>query len=178
MTNNLDIKKVAVYLGLSLALKGLSVSPLKLQKILYYTQSWFMVYFGRENTLFREAPQAWVNGPVYPTIYNEYKDKAKNMCDHLPIEVFCANKPDEYMAQLASEFGLTNEQIEFIESVILLYGAKSQNQLIFLTHSEQPWADARSGLQPFEYSTNEISLDSMYSYYHNRHQRNISARNS
>lgn len=36
-----------------------------------------MVFFGREHTsLFADVPQAWVNGPVYPTIYALYKDKA------------------------------------------------------------------------------------------------------
>ena len=70
-----DIKDIARYLGISLLSKGLSVSPLKLQKILYYSQSWHMVLFGRNNTLFVDAPQAWVNGPVYPVIFQEYKNK-------------------------------------------------------------------------------------------------------
>ena len=83
-----DIKDVARYIGLSLINKGLSVSPLKLQKVLYYVQSWNMVIFGRDKTLFPQAPQAWVNGPVYPEIYYEYKDKVPNMCDHLDANKF------------------------------------------------------------------------------------------
>ena len=55
-----NVKDIAKYIGLSMLSKGLSVSPLKLQKMLYYTQSWYMVFFGRENTLFAENPQAWV----------------------------------------------------------------------------------------------------------------------
>ena len=51
-----DIKDVARYIGLSLINKGLSVSPLKLQKVLYYVQSWNMVIFGRDKTLFPQAP--------------------------------------------------------------------------------------------------------------------------
>ena len=69
-----DTKDYAAYVGITMLMKGLTVSPLKLQKILYYEQSWHMVSFGRENTLFSVAPQAWVNGPVYPEIYREYKD--------------------------------------------------------------------------------------------------------
>ena len=83
-----DIKDVARYIGLSLINKGLSVSPLKLQKVLYYVQSWNMVIFGRDKTLFPQAPQAWVNGSVYPEIYYEYKDKVPNMCDHLDATDF------------------------------------------------------------------------------------------
>ncbi len=64
MIDNKNIQDVARYVGLSSTTKGLSISPLKLQKLLYYIQAWFMVFYGRDNTLFRDVPQAWVNGPV------------------------------------------------------------------------------------------------------------------
>ena len=70
--NNVDIKDYAAYVGITMLMKGLTVSPLKLQKILYYEQAWHMVGFGRDNQLFSCAPQAWVNGPVYPEIYYIY----------------------------------------------------------------------------------------------------------
>lgn len=66
IVNNVSISLLAKYVGLTMLQRGISVSPLKLQKILYYIQSWHMVFFGRENTLVAEAPHAWVNGPVYP----------------------------------------------------------------------------------------------------------------
>lgn len=169
-----DIKDVARYLGLSLLSKGLSVSPLKLQKMLYYTQSWYMVFFGRENTLFEDNPQAWVNGPVYPVIYYEYKDKVEDMCAHLHAKEFGCK--DDALAkeakQLAQRMNLSEDEIQCIDSVVMLYGSKSQNQLIFLTHAESPWADQRKGLSPFDYSQREISLDAMYNYYKSRYDRN------
>lgn len=169
-----DIKDVARYLGVSLLSKGLSVSPLKIQKILYYTQSWYMVFFGRENTLFAENPQAWVNGPVYPVIYREYKDKADDMCGHLHAADFgCTDETlAETAAALATKMHLSDDEIGCIDSVVMLYGSKSQNQLIFMTHSESPWADQRKGLSPFDYSRREIPLDSMYEYYKARYDRN------
>ena len=168
-----DIKDIARYLGISLLSKGLSVSPLKLQKILYYTQSWYMVFFGRENTLFKENPQAWVNGPVYPIIFQEYKNKVEDMCEHLHAKDFgCTDEqlPEE-AARLAKKMKLTEEEIDCIDSIVMLYGSKSQNQLIFTTHSEAPWADQRKGLSPFDYSQNEITHDAMYTYYKARHDR-------
>lgn len=175
MTNETrNIKDVARYLGVSLLSKGLSASPLKLQKILYYTQAWHMVFFGRENTLFAESPQAWVNGPVYPSIYHEYKDKTDDMCGHLHASDFGCT--DETLAgeaaALAVKMRLTEDEIGCIDSVVMLYGSKSQNQLIFMTHAESPWADQRKGLSPFEYSQREIPLDSMYEYYKARYDRN------
>ena len=169
-----DIKDMARYLGLSMLSKGLSVSPLKLQKMLYYTQSWYMVFFGRENTLFEDNPQAWVNGPVYPAIYYEYKDKTDDMCGHLHAKDFgCTDETlAEEAAKLAMKMGLTKDEMECIDSIVMLYGSKSQNQLIFMTHAESPWADQRKGLSPFDYSQNQISLDSMYEYYKARYDRN------
>ena len=76
-----DIKKIAEYIALSLMTKKMSVSPLKLQKLLYYSQAWSMVFFGRERQLFADVPQAWVNGPVYPVIYDMWRNR--NMCEHL-----------------------------------------------------------------------------------------------
>lgn len=172
MLNNKDITEIARYIGLSSTTKGLSISPLKLQKLLYYVQAWFMVFYGRENTLFNEIPQAWVNGPVYPTIYQIYKKKAANMCDHLDSKAFYDGNALDGLSELTSALNLNADQLETIESVIMMYGRQTQNQLIWLTHSELPWASARSGLAPYERSEQEISLDSMYSYYLERHTHN------
>lgn len=172
MINDKNIQEVARYVGLSSTTKGLSISPLKLQKLLYYIQAWFMVFYGRDNTLFQDVPQAWVNGPVYPSIYHTYKNQAANMCDHLDSSVFYDGDPLEGLALLTETLGLNSDQLETVESVIMMYGRQSQNQLIWLTHSEQPWASARNGLAPFEKSEREISLDLMYSYYLERHNRN------
>ena len=170
-----SIKEVARYVGISLLSKGMSVSPLKLQKILYYVQSWYMVMFGRENTLFDETPQAWINGPVYPSVFREYKDLVEGMCDHLHAkDVGCESEVllAEEAERIANELEFDNDEIECIDSVVTLYGAKTQNQLIFMTHSEKPWAEQREGLSPFDRSQNPISLDTMHDFYKARYDRN------
>lgn len=163
------IQDIARYIGLTSLIKGLSVSPLKLQKLLYYVQAWYMVFYGKENVPFSEKPQAWVNGPVYPSIYHMYKDKAVNMCDHLRESAFYDGKPEDGLAELTSGMKL---DFELLESIILLYGSKTQNDLIFMTHSEKPWVEKREGLRPFDRSERELSLDTMYDYYKERHDRN------
>lgn len=169
-----DIKDYAACVGITMLMKGLTVSPLKLQKILYYEQSWHMVSFGRENTLFSVAPQAWVNGPVYPEIYHEYKDMVPGMCDHLKYEHFGCDVDSAAIkgTDLMHKMQLTDEEVALTERVIVLYGSRTQNQLILLTHSEKPWSDMREGLLPYDYSEREISLDTMYAYYKERYDRN------
>ncbi len=164
-------------MGLTMIAKGISVSPLKLQKLLYYQQAWHMVFFGREEVLFEEVPQAWVNGPVYPEIFHEYKGMVPSMCDHLGMEHFGVHGDMDIntcIKSLATELHLTKKQIGLIDSVIQIYGTKTQNQLILTTHSELPWSEARDGLMPYERSEKAISLDTMCSYYKERHDRNRS----
>ncbi len=170
--NNLDIQDVARYIGLSMTTKGFSISPLKLQKMLYYAQAWFMAFYGRKEQLFADIPQAWVNGPVYPQIYYSYRDKTNNMCDHLNSSDFYEGDANEGFKLYAGKMGFNDDQKETIESIIMNYGSLSQNELIFLTHSESPWADARKGLAPYEKSQKEISLDQMCDYYKGRYDRN------
>lgn len=165
------ILEIARHIGLTSIIKGLTISPLKLQKLLYYVQAWYMVFYGKGKVPFSDKPQAWVNGPVYPEVYYAYKDKTANMCDHLQASDFCEGAPEEAMRELADR--LHGLDFELLESVILLYGSKSQNDLIFITHSETPWVEAREGLKPFERSNKELSLDTMREYYKERHDRNM-----
>jgi uncharacterized phage-associated protein len=168
-----DLSTFARFLGLSMISQGISVSPLKLQKLLYYQQAWHMVFFGRENQLFNESPEAWVNGPVYPAIYHQYKECVPGMCDHLRPEHFGVPTDGvlDELARLDASMGLQEEELRLFQSVMALYGAKTQNQLILVTHAEKPWCDAREGLLPYQSSDRKISLDTMYSYYKERHDR-------
>lgn len=176
--NTVNIIDYAAYLGVTMLMKGLSVSPLKLQKILYYQQSWHMVSFGPDNTLFDTAPQAWVNGPVYPMIYHLYKDAVPGMCDHLNFAHFnCTTETANAKQQeLLDRMQLTAEEIDLTDRVIMLYGSRTQNQLILLTHSEKPWSEMREGMQPYEQSEREMSLKTMYEYYKERYDRNRAKR--
>lgn len=92
------------------------------------------------------------------------------MCDHLKASDFCEGRPEVALSVLTKR--LDGLDFELLESIILLYGSKSQNELIFLTHSEKPWVEARDGLSPFDRSNKELSLDTMYEYYKARHDHN------
>ena len=43
-------------------------TTMKLQKLLYYCQAWYLVW--NERPLFRENIEAWANGPVIRELYN------------------------------------------------------------------------------------------------------------
>jgi len=64
-------KSVANYF-LELAKKnGQALTPMKLQKLVYYAMGWFAGYTGKP--LVDEAAEAWQYGPVFPSLYHEFK---------------------------------------------------------------------------------------------------------
>lgn len=169
-----DIQDVATYCGLVLLKEGMTVSPLKLQKMLYYIQAWMMVFFDRQ-LLFDDKPQAWVNGPVYPTVFDRFR--AIGRYDMMSKGDFVQEGTlTEGIELLEKKFDLTERQLEVLHRLIAIYGAKNQDQLVFMTHCEDPWSIARGDLGLFENSENPISFDTMYSYYKARYEANRKAR--
>lgn len=51
--------------------KDYIISNLKLQKILYFIQAYFLI--NKNNACFKEIIEAWDFGPVIPKAYSEYK---------------------------------------------------------------------------------------------------------
>lgn len=160
-----SLLNVARYTVLRLQQMGVSISPLKLQKILYYIQAWHLVYFEKQS-LFPDEPEAWVNGPVYRDVYEEYR----TLGIYQQITPAFFELTDESVSceleKLHDEMALNNMQWAFIEAIYKHYGTMDHDRLVMLTHSEKPWNEARKGLSPLEYSDNKISLDSMYDYYY------------
>lgn len=135
---------VAAYI---LRKKG-TMTAMKLQKLLYYAQAWSLVW--DEQPLFDNTIQAWANGPVVPAIYNYHRGQYFVSADDFPT----AN-PDV----------LEGAQRETVDAVLAHYGDRSAQWLIDLTHSEEPWKQARAGLAPGERGNREITLASMADYY-------------
>lgn len=60
---------------------------------------------------------------------------------------------------------LSSDAASSVDSVLETYGAMTATQLSALTHSESPWAAARSGLAPTDRSKRTITLESTHDYY-------------
>lgn len=152
MENKLDSKKLAYYIINSK--KYPNISHLKLQKLLYYVQSWHIVFF-EGNTLFNDEFEAWVHGPVSKKIYNNFKEESKL---HRELSVNTTIDTD-----LTKE--LNAEQIELIDDVLNEYGDKSPYHLECLTHDEKPWIEARGHCKTNEICMNVIDNKTIKSYY-------------
>ena len=144
--------------------KGDLITNKKLQKLLYYVQAWHLVYF-EGDPLFEEQPQAWVHGPVYPSVYDYFRSAGYHPVsiedEYQETGVSC----DEYLRQQADGLGLDARQQNMIAAVMLKYSRLSAFDLEMLSHSERPWLEKREGLSDVDRCQTSISFDTMRSYY-------------
>lgn len=123
-----------------------SISTWKLQKLAYYSQAWHLVW--DEEPLFDAQIQAWSNGPVVPELY----------------KVHCGKYSVRRWPK-GSGAKLTDSEKETIDAVLTGYGEMTGHQLSALTHSEDPWKEARTGLRPTQRSVRQIKPEAMKAFY-------------
>ena len=126
---------------------GELISPLRMQKLVYYAYSWTLAI--HKIRLFEERLQAWPNGPVVPSLYRELKKYKAN-----PIS-------EDYLGgdsleQIDARMGLSKDMRRTLDEVYNRYMSKTAFELVVLTHSELPWHNARSGLDAHASSEHQI----------------------
>lgn len=139
---NATVLDVAAYI---LQLMG-EMSAWKLQKLVYYSQAWSLVW--DERPLFLDPIQAWANGPVCPRLFDLHRGK-------FLVKAIPGGDPNR-LDELGGET---------IDAVLDFYGQWSSQQLSELSHAERPWKDARGSLPPGARSGAEITHAAMVEYY-------------
>lgn len=125
-----------------------SMTTMKLQKLVYYCQSWSLAWDGVP--LFDEEFEAWANGPVCPELYFYHRGFFRIETDFLEGNHF-------------NNFSV--EQIETMDAVIRDYSNLSAMELSSMTHQERPWREARIGISDGERSTNIVDKEIMQEFY-------------
>ena len=124
------------------------MTAMKLQKLVYYSQAWTLVW--DEQPLFLEKIEAWANGAVIPALYDVHRGMFGINANAIP------------QGDISS---LTQHQKDNIDKVLGFYSKYTAQQLSDINHQEDPWVYARVGLQPLERSHNEITRDAIYEYH-------------
>jgi len=125
--------------------RGIDMTNLKLQKLLYYAQAWHLVFTNKP--LFSDPIEAWVHGPVVPSVFRRFKEYRWNTID--------ANvSPPE-----------DKDLVSYLGQILEIYGGIGASQLERLTHHEKPWQDARNGYAIDASSNEVISHVSMRAFY-------------
>jgi uncharacterized phage-associated protein len=122
------------------------MTAMKLQKLAYYAHAWHLVW--EETPLFPERIEAWANGPVVRELYRAHKGQ-------FSVSEWPHGNPD----------ALAEAERSTLDAVLDFYGEKTAHELSELSHSEDPWRLARSGLDPGAWSVAQITDASMFEYY-------------
>ena len=128
------------------------VTPLMLQKLLYFIQG--VSYALNKRPIFYEDCQAWVHGPVYPEVYDLFRDFKYNPIEDARFAIF-----------QGTEDALTEDERKVIDSVLNTFGEYGGKILERITHNEKPWKLARKGYGDNIPSSEPISMESIEAYY-------------
>jgi uncharacterized phage-associated protein len=128
------------------------VSPLVLQKLLYFIQGVYSALYGK--ALFQEECRAWIHSPVYPEVYELFSDFKYN-----PID-------DARFAMLdGAADALTKEEKDVVDLVVNTFGMYGGKMLEKITHNEDPWKEARKGYGDNVPSSELLSKERIMKYY-------------
>lgn len=125
-----------------------SMSAMKLQKLVYYSQGWHLVFEGEP--LFDSPIEAWANGPVVPALYSAHR----GLFTVVPGQ----------LGEVGAEY-LADPEVQTVKAVLDAYGDMTAHQLSNLTHSERPWLEARAGVPNGRRSNVAIDLATMQEFY-------------
>jgi uncharacterized phage-associated protein len=127
----------------------IKINHKKLQKLCYYAQAWSLAV--NEKKLYNESIEAWVNWPVIPSIWHEYK-------------VYWYSDIWSVDGDFDKET-FTKKELAVLNWVYKIYWKCDSDYLVWLTHQEEPWLEARGELLGSDVSNKKISPKTMQSFY-------------
>jgi uncharacterized phage-associated protein len=98
------------------------VSPMKLQKLLYYVKAWSMV---GKNPIVHEPFQKWQYGPVNDEVYQKFKHCGNGKIQH--------SHPQPFLPEPESDEKKT------IDFILECYAPFDAITLSSMTHQDEPW---------------------------------------
>ncbi|RKG31456.1 MULTISPECIES: Panacea domain-containing protein [Acinetobacter] len=137
------------------------LTPLKLQKILYYVAANYLKK--HEVLLFDEPFQKWQYGPVVKEVYREFKSaniyhisKPKSLIEESSDAPFGIHKRDFKEGLFLSD----KKFVEIADPIIEKLISRKAFDLVEMTHEENAWSryepEINSGTQNLTYSMSEL----------------------
>lgn len=115
-----------------------NLSPMKLQKLLFFAQSWCLAR--TEEPIFDEFFSRWQYGPVVPSLYHEFKEYGANTISGYGGHLVEKDGNLIRVRPVVSESD--TDTWGLIDEIIQVYGAYSGPQLSAITHeSGSAWKE-------------------------------------
>lgn len=123
-----------------------SITAMKLQKLIYYSQAWHLARVG--SRLFDDRVEAWPQGPVVPSVYRKHRRKYQ-----------VSSWPTGHAERLLP---LERETLDWVLDKYSHFSAESLSRM---SHMELPWKNTRGALAAGDRSSEEIPALEMRHYY-------------
>lgn len=139
--------------------KEYGISNLKLQKILYLVQAYFLIETGFP--CFKEKIEAWDFGPVVPVAYREFKGFAST--DIPTVNSYFVFDENDIWNTKCIEFNkdcINDKDKVLINKVVDRFSEYSATDLVKLTQHQTPWMETIASSQ-----NNEITKESILKYF-------------
>ena len=122
------LNSVADYLLCFAQEHGDVMTPLKLQKMVFYADAWYMALNDGEE-LVADQFEAWVHGPVARSLFIRFADyKWRPITE----EISCPDLPEDV--------------VQHLDEIYQVFGGYTAYELEQMTHQEKPWLVARGGI--------------------------------
>jgi uncharacterized phage-associated protein len=110
------------------------LTPMKLQKLIYFAQGWHLAL--TDKPLIDEFLEAWPYGPVAPSLYHELKRYGSG--------VITEKIPSDLRPKSPHEPTLSQENTAFLDKIIEVYGKFDGPSLSNMSHEpDGPWDRTR-----------------------------------
>ena len=123
---------------------GKKLTPMQIQKLVYFAYGWYLAITGEY--LVNERVEAWQWGPVFPSLYREFRRFGSEPITELASEAVVRNQSGHIRLVLTPvRLDNDSEKSLFAHNVInkvwQVYGNLSGSQLSNLTHAkDSPWS--------------------------------------
>ena len=142
--------------------KEYRVSNLKLQKLLYFVQAYFLISL--DKPAFSERIEAWSFGPVVPVVYREFKKYGS--ADIPPVGRWVFKSEHNFWDIYHDDYSyipIKKAHKKIINKVVDEFSEYSAVGLMKLTHDQTPWKEA---FNPQSYHhNNEITNKDIKKYF-------------
>lgn len=147
---------------------NISITNLKLQKLLYYIQAAFLVE--KNEACFEESIINWRHGPVVQEIYDEFRNYGSGEIDYLE-KYFKLKIKDDLKLEMVDNYysdnpikNASNQDSRIIKKVIDAYKSIDNAwKIVKKTHEEDPWK--------FSERNEEITKESILEFFNKNKER-------
>jgi uncharacterized phage-associated protein len=140
------INLVADYFIKRASESGSLLTNLKIQKLCYYAQAWYLAL--QDEPLFPERFEAWVHGPVNRALYDRFRSYRWS-----PI------------TEEVGEPQFSEKVGQHLDLIVENFMACDAYELERMTHEELPWIEARNGLPEDAACATLIKEETMAKFY-------------